>query len=114
MANKLRVYVAGPIGAGNIMPRVETAIEVGEQVATAGFAPFIPHLLVFWSHRYQHDYEFWMAQDFAWLGACDACLRMSGASPGADREVAWCEANGVPVFRSLDELIAWRDREVAA
>ncbi len=35
---------------------------------------------------------------------CDACLRIGGASPGADAEVATFDRLGEPVFRSLDEV----------
>ena len=52
-------------------------------------------------------YEAWTALDFAWLEVCDALLRLPGHSPGADAEEAWCQAHGLPVFDSLDPLVAW-------
>jgi hypothetical protein len=35
---------------------------------------------------------------------CDACLRLGGASAGADRMVAIFEALGRPVFRAIEEI----------
>jgi hypothetical protein len=35
---------------------------------------------------------------------CDAILRISGVSTGADSEVAACRARGLPVFRSIDDI----------
>jgi hypothetical protein len=35
---------------------------------------------------------------------CDACLRVGGASTGADDEIARFKAQGRPVFRRLDEV----------
>ena len=35
---------------------------------------------------------------------CDACLRIGGASAGADAEVARFAARGLPVYHSLDEV----------
>lgn len=35
---------------------------------------------------------------------CDACLRIGGASAGADRMVAIFAAHGRPVYQSLDEV----------
>ena len=35
---------------------------------------------------------------------CDACLRLPGASTGADAEVATFRRRGLPVFFSIDEI----------
>ncbi len=35
---------------------------------------------------------------------CDACLRIGGASAGADAEAARFMARGLPVYRSLEEV----------
>jgi hypothetical protein len=35
---------------------------------------------------------------------CDACLRIGGASAGADAEAARFAARGLPVYRSLEEV----------
>jgi hypothetical protein len=40
------------------------------------------------------------------LARCDACLRIGGASQGADRMVATAERLGKTVYRDLDEVPA--------
>ena len=42
----------------------------------------------------------------ALVARCDACLRIGGASRGADDEVKLFEAAGKPVYRSLAEILA--------
>src|SRR5690242_6807787 len=104
----IRVYIAAPLGGMEGRDaRVNAAIEAGEDLIAAGFLPFVPHLFARWDSYSAHRYEFWMGMCIAWLGQCQALYRLPGHSPGADREVAWCEAHGVPVFRSVQELIAW-------
>jgi len=36
---------------------------------------------------------------------CDACLRIGGASAGADREAELFRAKGKPVYRALKEIL---------
>ncbi len=107
----IRVYVAGPIGPeiGREQRNI-AAIAAANEVATLGFSPFVPHLFARWDESYPHDYEWWMSHCFVWLAQCQALLRIPGESPGADREVVWCEANGVPVFRTIADLNAARCR----
>lgn len=35
---------------------------------------------------------------------CDACLRVGGASSGADSEAEWFRERGMPVFLSADDV----------
>ncbi|GAB4184354.1 MAG: hypothetical protein OHK0024_24510 [Thalassobaculales bacterium] len=35
---------------------------------------------------------------------CDGCLRIGGASAGADREAAWFSERGLPVYHCLEEV----------
>ncbi len=104
-----RIYLAGPMGpmdegrAG----RVRDAIGYAEELLRAGFAPWVPHLCDAWDQIFEHDYEASMAYDAVWLAQCQAVFRFPGHSPGADREVAWANANGLPVFMDLAELKRW-------
>ena len=50
------------------------------------------------------EYETWMEYDLAWLGACEALLRLPGHSPGADREVRY--ALGREEVEEVDHEIA--------
>ncbi len=109
-----RVYCAGPIGpndAGRPL-RIHSGVSAAVELLQLGLAPFSPHL---WSAGTAADdiatYETWMAYDFAFLSVCDALLRIPGASPGADREVAFARAHGIPVFLSVADLICHARRE---
>lgn len=45
-----------------------------------------------------------MPLSLALADRCDACLRVGGASKGADDEMARFQASGRPVYRALDEV----------
>lgn len=103
---KLRVYLAGPISAGNQFENVANGIKVGQEIWNMGAIPFIPHLSALASIAIPGgmSYENWMEYDFAWLETCDGLFRMPGVSPGADLEVAHAGSLGIPVFELLDDL----------
>jgi hypothetical protein len=101
-----RIYVAGPYTKGDVAVNVRTAVRAGIEIIKAGHAPFVPHLCHFMHYLEPHHYEIWMAQDFEWVRACHALLRLPGESSGADREVALAEALGIPVYRDMSELLA--------
>lgn len=96
------VYLAGPI-TSDPMGNTRRAVAIATKLLRWGFAPFVPHLSVYWEMSAGPiDYEAWLAYDFAVLARCDALIRMHGDSPGADREVAEAGRLGLPVFE-LDE-----------
>lgn len=102
----VRVYVAGPYTA-DPDGCTRAAIDVGNQLLDAGYAPFVPHLHHYWETRHTaRPYEDWMRIDLAWLEAANVVLRMPGASSGADREVTRARELGIPVVASLAELPA--------
>jgi nucleoside 2-deoxyribosyltransferase len=100
------VYVAGPITRGNYINNIRAGVLAGERLRAEGLVPFIPHLSALWELIAPMGYEEIMAVDFAWILRCDALLRMPGESPGAEREVAFALANGIPVFYSEADLLA--------
>lgn len=105
----LRVYVIGPIRTGGDMfVGTRNAIDAGDRLMAEGIFPFIPHLDCFWHLVYPHDEAFWLKWDFAWLRTCHAILRLPGASNGGDKEEAFAKTLGIPVFHSVEELLAWR------
>lgn len=46
-----------------------------------------------------------MEQDLRWVMDCDVVLRMPGESSGADIEVEYAKSLGLPVARSVVELL---------
>jgi hypothetical protein len=101
-----RVYIAGPYTKPDPEANTKRAIEAGNKLLDAGFAPFCPHLSHYWHLQTPRDYEDWMAIDLAWLPMADAVVRLPGESSGADREVVLAHTLAIPVYGSVEELIA--------
>lgn len=105
------VYVAGPYTRPDPVANTHAAIRLADELIEAGkVTPVVPHLTLVWhlvSPR--ADVEFWYSLDLALVARCDALLRMPGASMGADREVAFAEKRGIPVFRHVQALHEWAD-----
>lgn len=103
----IRVYVAGPITKGDYLVNVRLAIDAAQQLREAGLFPFIPHSSALWHLVHHRGYEDWMEQDFVWLEQCHALLRVPGESSGADRETVHANSKNIPVFHTVEALIAW-------
>lgn len=101
------VYVAGPFTKGVVEENVRKAVDAGDRLLSAELIPYIPHLNWLWGFAHPRTYEEWLALDMAWLAKCDALLRLPGESPGADREVAFAVARGIPVFYHEKRLLDW-------
>jgi hypothetical protein len=101
-----RVYVAGPLSTGDPVLNTKIAIEAGDRLLGAGWAPFVPHLSWYWESLHTpHNYETWMELDLPWVSVADAVLRLPGTSPGADREVALALSLGIPVYYDIEEML---------
>lgn len=99
------VYIAGPYSSPDPDLNTERAIPPFIKLIEEGFAPFLPHLCITADRLSPHNYEFWMQYCFDQLRRCDALLRLPGDSPGADREVAFAEELGIPVYYSLNHFL---------
>lgn len=104
---KKKVYMAGPYTKGDVGINVRNAIQWGDQIATEGMVPFIPHLSHFWHLVEPRTYSFWVDYDNEWLPLCDALYRIDGESAGSDAEVELAKKLGIPVFYDFEELIDW-------
>jgi hypothetical protein len=101
---RARVFIAGPYTGGDVAANVARAIGVADDLAAIGFAPFVPHLNHFWHMIHPHTYGFWLDLDNQFLALCEAVLRISGDSPGADAEVERAARLGIPVFSTVEDL----------
>lgn len=99
-----KIYVSGPYSK-HMVDGTRNAILAAEELRKAGYLPFVPHLSLLWDLVCPSPYEEWIAYDLAWLGHCDALLRLPGESPGADREVLLALKLGIPVWYSVREVI---------
>jgi hypothetical protein len=110
----LRVYIAGPYTNPDPVSNTATALTYFADLMQMGFQPYCPHLV---SHTAamicDYDYDRWMDLCFAWVRASHVVVRISGHSPGADREVALATELGIPVFEStldgqhIEKLKKW-------
>lgn len=128
------VYVAGPLsGVKNVeggfpidQRRENTvrAVMLGDELCKLGFTPHIPHAYAWIRDETLQDYpgsdeaghevwDFVLGLDEQMILRMDCLYRIEGVSAGADREVMFAEANGIPVLRSLEEaskfVEAWKE-----
>lgn len=103
----IKIYVAGPYTKGDVAVNVRKAIDAGEELASHGFAPFVPHLTHFWHMIHPRPYEFWCDLDNEFVVCCDALLLLPGDSAGVVAEADLATRNGIPVFQSVPEILDW-------
>jgi hypothetical protein len=100
------VYLAGPMTLGNYTANVHEGIKVYLHLLSGGLClPFLPHLSMLAEVVAPIPYEVAMDYDLGIIERCDMVLRLSGPSPGADREVEHAQLLGKPVYYSLADLI---------
>lgn len=101
------VYVAGPYTHPDPVVNTRTAIDAGEALVAAGYVAIVPHLSLFTHLVHPHSVDYWYEYDVRLMRRCDAMVRLSGASFGADGEVAAAETMELPVFFcTVEEFIA--------
>lgn len=116
------VYVAGPI-TGDPFGCVRQSADAFGTLRALGCVPFCPQWSVIAEMVQHYSYEEWMAYDFDVIARCDALVRLSGDSPGADREVVEARRLGIPSFAMeaggdvqaiLRFVSDWHERQGAA
>jgi hypothetical protein len=101
---RTRIYVAGPYTSSPVSNTL-TAIDVGQELLDAGYAPMVPHLTHYWHMRIENPWQSWMELDLPWVSVAHAVYRIPGESTGADQEVALAESLGIPVYYSIADLM---------
>jgi hypothetical protein len=117
---KLRplVYIAGPISKGDLHNSIAKSFAAFYLLKDAGFAPVCPHLTCFLGSPQAYlgsctrwiaakkvfgvTYEEWMEIDLSIVAKCDAVLRLSGESEGADKEVEFALSRNIDVILESD------------
>ena len=99
------MYIAGPFTQGDTLVNIHTATSVAQEVLSHGLVPFVPHLTGLWHMIKPGTYKQWMEYDKAWLGKCDALLRLPGYSPGGDEEEKLARQLELPVFYTMRSLL---------
>ena len=93
------VYISSPYSIGDKIKNIHRQVQVAHALMDEGMVPLAPlpgsHVM---NEMLWRPYEDWMAVDLSHVARCDAVLRLKGESSGADREVAYAESLGIPVF----------------
>ncbi len=107
-----RVYIAGPYSADNVMDvfaNMRRGIDLAVEVLKAGYAPFCPWLDHDFALRTDLPIEAFYSYSMAWLEKSDAVLVQTygaGHSVGTSMELTRARELKIPVFYSLDEMVA--------
>lgn len=118
---KKRVYIAGPISKGDLHHNIKQATDAFMELLRAGYAPFCPHWSAFADGPVRETdgeisayartlpagttHDDWIGVDLPWVSVAHAVLRLPGESVGADAETDCAEQLGIPVYRSLEQLM---------
>lgn len=106
---KLKVYIASPYTIGSKLANVDRSMQVANELINLGFAPFIPLLNHFQNNEYPQPEKIWLSLDLDWVESCHCVLRLGGESTGADNECDYADKLAMPVFRSVEQIVNWRD-----
>jgi nucleoside 2-deoxyribosyltransferase len=91
------VYLAGPYSHPDPVLNVRYCIGVGDDLLAEGdVVPLVPHLTLLWHFVRPRPIDDWYTYDIALLARCDAVLRLPGDSVGADAEIEFALATGIP------------------
>lgn len=102
-----KIYIASPYTRGDVAVNVRRQIDCADELMNLGFTPFVPLLAHFQHLIHPRPYEDWTTLDLEWISACDAVLRLSGESSGADKETALANSLNIPVFYSISDLVKY-------
>ena len=111
----LRVYVAGPYNSGNVLgvlANIRRGIKLSLEALNEGFAVYCPWLDFQWGIIDNISLQAYRENAIAWLQASHAVLLVPGweESEGVKRELRVASALGIPVFKSVSDLLRWRER----
>jgi nucleoside 2-deoxyribosyltransferase len=104
------IYVAGPYTIGQTDINIRNAILAAEKIIQMGACPYVPHQTLVWGMISPHPHDWWLTYDFNWIDKCDAVLRLSGESKGADSETGYAQLHEIPVFYNMEDLQEWLKR----
>jgi hypothetical protein len=98
--------------SGDLVTNARRAIDAAHRLYNAGIDGVTFHCFVPQVHALTRELVHtrtgaaWQAEDDFWLRACKFVLRLPGHSVGGDHETALAKELGIPVFGTVEELIA--------
>lgn len=91
-------YTAGPISK-DTLEGIRSGVEAGVTIRNLGAIPFTPQLSCLAHLISPQTYTWYMALDYELIrDHVDVLVRLPGESAGADAEVEYAEALGIPIF----------------
>lgn len=99
-----KIYIASPYTIGDVAVNVKRSIDAANELIENGYAPYCPLLCHFHHMIHPQPYDLWMGIGLTWLLECDAVLRLTGESNGADIECEYALDHGIPVFYTIEKL----------
>lgn len=101
-----RIYVAGPMTIGDREQNLRMALDAGQKLLKAGFAPLVPQLSYYWGDVYPNSHREWLELDLAWVAVSDAMLVLPGKSVGTTTEQRYAKKLSIPIFDEIKDLFA--------
>lgn len=103
----LLVYVSSPYTQGDVGANVHVQLEAAHRIMDAGHIPLWPLSSHYLHVHRPRQYDDWMNMDLVLVDRCDVLLRLTGDSPGGDREVQRAIAQGKVVLYGWHEFNLW-------
>ena len=98
------IYLASAYSIGDQALNVRRQIEAADRLLEKGHIPLIPCLSHLWHLISPKSYDEWLRIGIAWLGYCNALLRLEGESKGADQELNYAYKLGLKIYFSLEDI----------
>jgi hypothetical protein len=98
------VYIAAPYTQPDPCENTHRAVAIAHRLwdlsrsIGTGWWPVVPHLSHFWHTMSPRPYQDWIDLDLVILDRCDAVVRLTGRSAGADSEVKRATELGIPIW----------------
>jgi hypothetical protein len=109
-----RVYVAGAYRGPNIetiLDNVRNGCEWVSVLNSLGFFTYNPWADLLEAIHTKLPVEFWMSRSLSFLSVCEALFLTPGweTSVGTMKELVLAFKLGIPVFDTIEDLLAWAD-----
>ena len=98
------LYLAAPYSHPGPVENTHRAVKAWEKLTDAGYVVFVPHVSLLLHLVNPRPEQFWYDYGMNLLGRCDAVVRLSGYSKGADKECEWATEHNIPIY-SMNDLI---------
>lgn len=99
----MKIYIAAPYRHPDPVSNTHRAALAWHVLWEAGYVPVCPHVSLVLDLVKPLEPEDWLKYDLKILETCNLLLRLPGFSLGADGEVLFCKARGIPVFEGTAE-----------